>query len=294
MNDRSEIPNLTVQQLTYLVAVHDAPTWSRAAATLGVTQSALSQGLSELERRLGTPLFEWQGRRRVLRRQAAEVLLYAERVVAQSRDLARWLAEARDGSVGRIRVGMIDAAAVHHFPTALREFRREHPAVDFRLDVAASGQLLERLSRGALDLVVCVEPARPNGSITTQPLLVEPLGLYAPDGKRAGPANRWGPWVTFPAGSHTRSIIDDALRQAGAPTEVVAESHQPEVLREMVQLGLGWTVLPVVQAETEPAKLRRARAEPIAERTLVSARRTESPNDSATNALLELLLAAVS
>ena len=61
----------------------------------------------------------------------------------------------------------------------------------------------------------------------------------------------------------------------------------------MVQLGLGWTVLPVVQAETEPAKLRRARAEPIAERTLVTARRTESPTDSATNALLDLLLAAV-
>ena len=38
----------------------------------------------------------------------------------------------------------------------VEEFRRLHPAVDFRLDVAASGQLLDRLSRGALDLVIHV------------------------------------------------------------------------------------------------------------------------------------------
>ena len=41
----------------------------------------------------------------------------------------------------------------------------------------------------------------------------------------------------------------DLLRRLGAPLDVVAESHQPEVLREMVRLGTGWTVLPVSQAE---------------------------------------------
>ena len=44
------LPNLTVQQLDYLVAVVDAPTWADAAARLGVTPSALSQGLAEFER----------------------------------------------------------------------------------------------------------------------------------------------------------------------------------------------------------------------------------------------------
>lgn len=45
--------NLTVQQLAYLVAVADHETFSEAASSLGVTTSALSQGLAELERRLG-------------------------------------------------------------------------------------------------------------------------------------------------------------------------------------------------------------------------------------------------
>jgi len=55
--------NLTVQQLAYLVAVADHETFSEAASSLGVTTSALSQGLAELERRLGLSLFERQGRR---------------------------------------------------------------------------------------------------------------------------------------------------------------------------------------------------------------------------------------
>ncbi|MGK3946708.1 LysR family transcriptional regulator substrate-binding protein, partial [Streptomyces caeruleatus] len=78
---------------------------------------------------------------------------------------------------------------------------------------------------------------------------------------------RWGPWVTFPAGSRTRAVIAEALREAGAPFEVVAESHQPEVLAERVRLGVGWTVLPVIQAERGPDPLKRAVKPELVRRT---------------------------
>src|SRR5690606_11038011 len=51
-------------------------------------------------------------------------------------------------------------------------------------------------------------------------------------------------WVTFPSGSHTRELIVAGLRALGAPLEIAAESHQPDVLVQMVRLGLGSTVLP--------------------------------------------------
>ncbi|MFM7685048.1 MAG: LysR family transcriptional regulator substrate-binding protein [Actinomycetota bacterium] len=53
----------------------------------------------------------------------------------------------------------------------------------------------------------------------------------------------------FPGDSLTRTAIDRRLRQIGAPLVVEMESHQPEVLVEMVRMGLGWTVLPTAQAE---------------------------------------------
>ncbi|MEL7156186.1 MAG: LysR family transcriptional regulator, partial [Actinomycetota bacterium] len=109
------LPAITVQQLEYLVAVVEAPTWAEAAAGLGVSPSALSQGIGQLERRLGLSLFERHGRRRVLQPGADEVVDYAQRVVAATRDLGRWAESRRAGAVGQLRVGMIDVAAVHYF-----------------------------------------------------------------------------------------------------------------------------------------------------------------------------------
>ena len=251
------LPNLSIQQLEYLVAATREPTFARAAAAVGVSPSALSQGLAELERRVGVPLFETVGRGRVLADQADEVVRYAERVLAETGELARWVEQRRSGHAGPLRVGMIDVAAVDHFSDALRAFRSERPDLELRLTVAPSSELLEQLGRGALDLVVCVAGAdRPD--LTVTPLREESLAVYAPPGVRSASPDTWGPWVTFPQGSRTRAIVADALRAAGARFEVIAESHQPEVLAAMVRLGVGWTVLPVVagRARSRPAGAR--------------------------------------
>lgn len=289
MNDaRLVLPNVTVQQLEYLVAAARELTFARAAEAVGVSPSALSQGLAELERRVGLALFEPAGRGRVLAPTAAEVVRYAERVLADTEALARWVEGRRSGRAGPLRVGLIDVAAVDHFSEPLRAFRRERPDVELRLTVAPSGEVLDLLARGALDLAVCVAP-EPDPGLAVQPLRDEPLAVYAPEGVRAGPPAGWGPWVTFPAGSRTRAIIADALWARGSPFEVVAESHQPEVLAEMVRLGVGWTVLPVIQAERGPDPLHRAVAGELARRTLAAVQRADGAPSPAADALVTFL-----
>ena len=284
------LPNLTVQQLEYMVAAAASPTRAAAAAGLGVTPSALTQGLAELERRVGVPLFERHGRQTRLRPQAAEVLAHARRVVAETRDLARWAETRRSGSAGTVRLGTIDAVAVHHRAAAIRRHRRVSPDLDLRLTVAPSGALLDSLRVGDLDLVVCVESADPPVGIDTVICLEEPLHAYAPDGAAVGTPATWGPWVTYPDGSHTRSVIAAGLIAVGAPFEVVAESNQPDVLREMVRLGMGWAVLPETQAEAGVESLERVRRLPIGVRRLVVARRSGAPPDAAVEALATVLV----
>lgn len=283
------LPALTVQQLEYLVAVVEAPTWADAAKTLGVSPSALSQGIGQLERRLGVPLFDREGRRRVLQPGVDDVVAYARRVVAATRDLGRWAEATRSGAMGQLRVGMIDVAAVNYFGATLQGFRHAHPQLDLQLVVAPSGSLVEQLLAGSIALAVLVRPEHPTGDLELLPLLDEELALYAPAGVRLPAPTDWGPWVTFPAGSHTRGLVARRLAEFGAPFEVVAESHQPEVLRGMVELGMGWTVLPVIQAEAEPLPLRRLRPEPLLVRRLVVARRHERLSDPAADALVERL-----
>ncbi|MGA0355497.1 MAG: LysR family transcriptional regulator, partial [Ilumatobacteraceae bacterium] len=144
----SALPDLSLRQLEYLVAVSVAPTWADAAASLGVTPSALSQGLAELERRVGVPLFDRDGRRRPLRASATPVLEHARQVVALTGDLASWADRMRGSSLGSIRLGLIDVAAVEHFDSVINSFRMERPEVALSISVAPSAGLIADLRRG--------------------------------------------------------------------------------------------------------------------------------------------------
>jgi DNA-binding transcriptional LysR family regulator len=285
-----DLPDLSIRQFEYLVEVSQAPTWAIAAERVGVTPSALSQGLSELERRLGVDLFDRDGRRRRLRSSAQPVLDHAYRVLAQTGDLVHWAERMNAAEQGRVRLGMIDAAAVLHFPDVLRRYRERHPDVELRLTVSPSGALFAALAAGELDLVVGVEPPRERPGIDVEELMPDELVVYSSNGEPPGPPPTWGPWVLFPRDSHTRHLIARELRRRGAALDVVAESHQPEVLREMVHLGMGWTVLPGAQAEHGDRPLRAGA--PLATRRLVLARRTGSIADPAADVLAAELLAA--
>lgn len=288
MNDPiSGLPDISIRQLEYLVAVADAPTWAAAADRVGVSASALSQGLAELERRVGVQLFESVGRRRILRGTVTPVLEHARQVLALTRDVTAWAERLRTAQSGRVRLGMIDVAAVVHFPDVLRAFRAERAAVEFMLSVASSRSLLDDMQRGALDLAVCVEPPQPIAGIDTTPLLTEPMIVYGPPDSTIGVPQNWGPWVLFPSDSHTRRLVVDRLAALGAPVTIAAESHQPDVLREMVLLGLGWTVLPRSQGESERGDM--AVGDQILERKLVLARRSGVVTDPAVDELARRL-----
>ncbi|MCU1388510.1 MAG: hypothetical protein JWL72_1848 [Ilumatobacteraceae bacterium] len=282
------LPDLTIRQMAYLVAVIDEPSWALAADRVGVSPSALSQGLAELERRLGVPLFESQGRRRVLRRSARPVVEHARRVLALTHDLVDWSDRLRDGRQGRVRLGMIDVAAMVHFSNVVAVFRAERPDVDLTLSVAPSAQLLHGLRDGDLDLAVCVEPPEPHEGLAIEELLRETLAVMAPLGTTIGEPSTWGPWVTFPAGSHTRQLIVRALAELGARTTIAAESHQPDVLVQMVRLGLGWTVLPVDSPTVGGSVVIGPQ---LVERVLVLARRADSISDPAADELAARLRA---
>ncbi len=276
------LPNLSVTQLQYLVAVAESGSWADAASALGVSQSALSQGLAQLQRRIGVELFERDGRRQVMAAHAQPVLDHARRVLATTADLVEWADRHRRGAVGRLRVGMIDAAAVDHFPQHLRRYRQRYPEVELHLTVAPSSQLLTALRQGHIDVAVCVEGQQ--DTLPTTPLIDEPLLVYPTPGaaEHRTRTPSWGPWVTFPVGSLTRSLIENALTRRGVDIEVVAESHQPEVLKEMVALGLGWTVLPRQQAERDPTPLQAIEPTPLLTRRIVATTRPATTNPAVT------------
>jgi DNA-binding transcriptional LysR family regulator len=243
-----------------------------------VSASALSQGLGQLETNLGVILFERETRRRTPTEAGLVVVEYAAAVLARTDELANWIQNHEAGQAGRLRVGMVDVAALDYYPNAVERFRVERPDIDLRLTVGPSVGLLDQLGSGEIDVAVCVAPARPDPAISFTELREEPLVVLSPTGTVDPDPSAWGPWVGFPKGSHTRSIIETELRVLGASYEVVAESNQPEVLAQLVRLGVGWAVLPGTVNDHV-----------VASRMLVSARRADAIDQPAADAFIALL-----
>ena len=277
----NEVAPLSVhlQQLTYLREVERAPTFTEAARRLHVSQPALSQSLAELERRIGLPLFEARGRRRELTEVGREAARFASEVLGRTAEFQEWVTSYREGGAGTLTVGMIDAASLYALPDAVRGFREAHPEVRLQLIVDTSGALIERLQRYELDLAFVVAPVA--GDVDVVEVGREPLHIYAPT-EDARPAEE-ADWVLYPVGSHTRQQIDEGLARLGIVPRVTLESHNPQVLRQMVELGFGWTVLPPAVAG-EGASLRQGAQ--VAVRTLVGVRRRSSLLDPRAEAFL--------
>jgi DNA-binding transcriptional LysR family regulator len=290
----NEAPAVTVhlQQLAYLREVARAGTFTAAAERLHISQPALSQSLAELERRLGVPLFEARGRRRVLTEAGDEAVRFASDVLGRAEAFRAWVDAYREGAAGALAVGMIDAASLYALPGAVRRFRAEHPQVDLQLVVDTSAALVGRLERYELDLAFVVGPV--DGAFDSLEVAREPLHIYAPP--QATPARprsesaevipeappESADWVLYPVGSHTRQQIDDGLARLGITPRVTLESHNPQVLRQMVELGFGWSVLP--PAVAGDGVLRQGPR--VAERTLLGVWRPGRDSDPRVAAFL--------
>lgn len=284
--------NLHLHQLAYVVEVQRTPTLTEAARRLGVSQPALSQSLSELERRIGVPLFERTGRQRTLTEAGREFARFAAEVLGRADRLDDWLAAHREGEAGRLHVGMIDAASLYVLPEVIGAFRRAHPGVRLRVTVDSSTALLEQLTRFDLDLAFVIGPV--SAEFEAREVLTEPLYLYGPRdergrGQRLEMLSSESEWALYPTDSQTRALIDAGLAAAGLRANVTLESGNPQILRQMVALGLGWSVLPsAIAEELEPA-LRRVEERPVAERTLFAVWRREAPHNSRAAAFLDLV-----
>ncbi len=138
-----------------------------------------------------------------------------------------------------------------------------------------------------IDTTASGAPATPD--LEAQPVLTEALHIYAPAGAEETPDR--AEWALYPAGSQTRTQIDEGLRRVGITPRVTLESSNPEVLSQVVALGLGWSVLPAAVAEGGTPSLRAARREQVAERTLLGVRRAGAAPDARAEAFLRLAIA---
>ena len=236
----------------------------RAAEKLHTTQPAVSSRIAALEVRLGVRLLDRNRRQRVvLTRRGAELLGYAERILALHDEMSAALADPA-GLRGTVRLGTSETI-VHTWLSALiRRVHEVHPSVTLDISVDISLNLREALVKGEVDVALLLGAvAAPR--VRTLPLCEYPLAWIAAPGLPLGPdaptlaqLARW-PIITYSRATTPYLELAELLNQPGLPpARIFANSSLSSIVRMVLDgIGIGVIAPAAITRELASGALRR-------------------------------------
>jgi molybdate transport repressor ModE-like protein len=274
-------------RLRLLVEVERRGSVSAAAKAVGIGQSSASEHLRLLETAAGQRLVERNGR--------GSRLTEAGRVLASSASQALATLAAGEEELhalagldaGTVHIGASTTPGVYLLPDTLGCFRRDHPNVAVEVEIAGTGEIIERLLAGRIQLALVGETTV-DDRVELEPFLADEIvgvakpGLFAIRNGAVKPqALGTQTLLVREAASSTRQIAERALSEAGVRTENVWELDSSEAIKRAAREGLGIAFLSkyAVAEEVERGELesfRLAGCPPI-DRQLYIARLTRRP-----------------
>lgn len=215
----------------------------RTAARLHLSQSAVSQQISALEREMGVPLIERIGRRtfltpagKVLADEAGKVLAAVDRAGEAVRAFGV-------GEIDRLRLGASTTPGVYIVPAALGAFRAALPLVQLTFRIANSAEIEQALVANDLDLGIVGEHIAHDELFQVAIGQDEIIAVSAPgmtSRARLRPADLEKlPLLAREAGSATRRYVDQGLARLGVTPQIAFELPSPEAQVRAAAAGLG-------------------------------------------------------
>jgi len=256
-------PAYTLEQIRSFVAVAEHEHISRAAASLFLTQAAVTQQVRHFERAVGLQLLERDGRRVRLTdagRSLADACRAALRAVEVMDDTAKAMKELEAGS---LHVGASPTCATYYLPPHLAEFTRRHPGVKLSVIVEPSAELNRQVLAGTLDCAI-LEGA-PDPALVAFELTRDELVVVA---HRDHPLSQLRRVASTDLAGHlylgrgpewsAEQTVREMLGEAYDRLEVLSLGH-PEYVRAAAIAGLGFAALPkrAVAADVASGVLKR-------------------------------------
>ncbi|MEA2657109.1 MAG: hypothetical protein QOI23_2474 [Chloroflexota bacterium] len=248
-------PQFTLEQVRSFVAVAETEHISRAAASLFLTQGAVTQQVRHFEKALGLQLLERAGRGIRLTdsgRALAVACRAALRSVAVLEDTARSMKTIESGSLD---LGASPTCATYYLPSRLAAFSLRYPSVKLTVTVEPSAALSAQVLAGALDCAL-IESGPSTGLVAVvlaRDELVLVAGRDHPLAQltRVTPAqlakHRYlGRGPTWPADPTVRAMVGRAY-----DVSEVMNLGSPEYVRAAAIAGLGYAALPLLAVETD-------------------------------------------
>lgn len=239
---------MDIRNLRTFIRVSELNNFTKAAQTLGYSQSAVTVQMQQLERELGIPLFDRIGKNIRLTQYGLNFVDCASHVIEAMEKAENFAVESKNMK-GHIRFGIVDSILNACFISILPEFNKRYPNIDISLTVGSARDIEAKIRANELDICYMLDYKVPRKEWVRIREEVEPIIFVA------NPANALAAkkTVTFddlikenlilmPPGEGYRYLFDDELAKrnlfASPSVEIASTETTIKLLKEADYISL--------------------------------------------------------
>lgn len=248
---------MNLDTLGLFCSVVRTQSFSRGARAMGVSQSAASQAVAQLENRLGVTLVDRSKRPFVLTPEGRKFHDGVSVLLESYAKLVEDITAQRSEVSGLVRVAAIYSIGIHAMSRHVQRFMAEHPRAKVRMEYLRPNMVVESVLNDNVDMGIVSFPAQ-NRVLKVIPLRVERMVLVCPPRHRLAARRGIGiqdlageDMVAFDRDLAIRRAIDRALRRRDVSANVVMEFDNIENIKLALASGAGFAILPEPTVQRE-------------------------------------------
>jgi len=251
---------MQIESLKVFCDLAETESFTKAAQINSVTQSAVSQQISALERTFKSLLIERSKKKFRLTREGQMLYDYSKQIIQTFESLHSKLQDLKDIISGTIRVATIYSIGLHDLPPYIKRFMKSYPTVNIHVEYRRANQVYEDVFSNVVDLGLVAYPVK-DAKLEIVPLRKEPLVLIChpqhpfAKQKSAKLKSLAGQKVIgFEPDIPTRKALDKILREYGVEIKHVMEFDNVETVKRAVEIDAGISIVPIGTVTQEIAK----------------------------------------
>ena len=238
-------------QLQAFISVAHNRSFSITAQQLHLSQPAISKRISTLEQQLNCELFDRIGHQVQLTEAGQRLLPRAIKIIQDIEDCKRHIQQLDKNISGKLTIASSHHIGLHRLPNILKNYANEFTDVELDFQLLESEQACEAVRAGKIELAVITLPLEPEDKLFTLKLWEDKLDcMISNDHEMNNISDITLEQLTnFPLllpskKTFTTQIIEQPFKDRNLKLNTVMTSNDLESLRMMVEIGLGWSILP--------------------------------------------------
>jgi DNA-binding transcriptional LysR family regulator len=248
---------MQIESLKVFCDLAETESFTKAAQINSVTQSAVSQTISALERQFKSLLIERSKKNFRLTPEGGVLYEHCKKILQMHDSLKSKLQEIEDVVSGSIRVATIYSIGLHVLPPYVKAFLKSYPTVNVHVEYRRHDEVIEDVASNVVDLGLVAYPSRDNRLETILlrkdrlVLITSPEHALAREQTVKIKELHGLKFISFERDIPTRKALDKIFKDHQIEVEHVMEMDNVETLKRAVEIGSGVAIVPEATVKEE-------------------------------------------